>query len=288
VAEKRWPNLFVVGAPRAGTSSLWSYLDQHPEIFMSRLKEPHFFSSFKPDFIPVVSDEAEYLRLFAGAAEGRLLGEATPTYLADAEAPGAIARMSPEARIVIILREPVSRAYSSYWHKVRYGREERPFLEVVRARLRQRDAVRPRPNMVGSGLYVEPVRRYLGAFGERVLILIFEEFAADVRGHVRRAFEFLELDPAPADRIRLEPRNVSALPRNALVRRLYRSGGLRAATARIVPSALHPRLERVLLRRVPTAGVDPEAGRLLEELYAAERPELEELLGQRLPWPPAS
>lgn len=288
MAEKRWPNLFVVGAPRAGTSSLWSYLDQHPAIFMSRLKEPHFFCGLKPSFVPTVRKESEYLRLFAGAAEGQLRGEASPTYLLDTEAPGAIARVSPEARILIMLREPVSRAYSAYWHKVRYGREERPFLEVVKDQLAREDSRSSKPTLVRTGLYAEPVLRYLDVFGDRVLILIFEEFAADVRGHVRRVLEFLEVDPAPADRMRLEPRNVSALPRNLLVRRLYRSAGLRAGAARIVPSALHPRIERILLSRMPTTGMEPEARRLLEEVYASDRRELEQVLGRPLPWSTAS
>jgi hypothetical protein len=283
VARARWPDLFVAGAPRAGTSSLWGYLAQHPQIFMSRVKEPHFFSDFKPGFIPIVSDEAAYLRLFARAGAGQLLGEATPSYLADAPAPLRIARASPEARVLVVLREPVARAYSDYWHKVRYGKETRPFLDALRAKLAAAPDRTPRPDFVGSGLYAEPLARYREVFGDRLHVLFQEELAADTRGEVRRIFEFLGVDATVADRINLDVRNVTGLPRNRVVRRLYRSTRLRALGVRIVPSSVQPALERVLLRGgVPP--MEPEARRLLDEFYAPEPPALERLLGRAVPW----
>ena len=280
----RWPQLFVVGAPRAGTSSLWDYLDQHPEIFMSRLKEPHYFGDFKPDFLPSVRDEASYLRLFAGAADGQLLGEASPTYLADPVVPAAIAGVSPEARIVAVLREPVARAHSDYWHKVRYGKETRPFLDAVRAQLADRRCRAPSPTYLGSGLYAEPLERYLDLFGDRVLVLFLDELAADTRAVVRRTLEFAGVDSGVADRMRLTVRNATSLPRNRLVRLLYRSPGLRALGIRIVPDALHPAVEGVLLRRDGIPRMDPEARRLLEDFYAPEPEKLARLLGRPVPW----
>jgi hypothetical protein len=284
VTENRWPDLFVAGAPRAGTSSLWDYLNQHPQIFMSRIKEPHFFSDFKPRIVPTVSTESAYLRLFAHASPGQLLGEATPSYLCDPAAPARIARVSPGARIVIVLRDPVARAYSDYWHKVRYGREARPFLERIQAQLVDERRRRPSPGYVGAGLYAEPVERYLGTFGDRVLVLFQEELAADTLGELRRVLEFLGVDAALADRIRLVVRNATALPRNALVRRLYRSSALRAAGVRLIPGSLQPGLERLLLRRDGIPPMDPEARRLLEDFYAAEPAALERLLGRAVPW----
>jgi hypothetical protein len=248
---------------------------------MSRLKEPHFFCDFRPSFIPTVSDEAAYLRLFADAADDQLLGEATPTYLADPAAPGRIARANPEARIVLVLREPVARAYSDYWHKVRYGREARPFLDVVQAKL---DGSWTRgASILRGGLYAEPLARYLEVFGDRVHVLFQDELAADTRGEMRRILEFLGVDASRADRIDLGVRNATALPRNRAVRRLYRSRRMRAIGSRLVPSSRQPGLERLLLRRgVPP--MDPEARRLLEDFYAPEPPELERLLGRAVPW----
>ena len=82
-----WPNLFVVGAAKAGTTSLWRYLDQHPAIYMSPVKEPHYFSSFTPGLFPAVKDEGEYLELFRDAGDAPLRGEASASYLWDVEDP---------------------------------------------------------------------------------------------------------------------------------------------------------------------------------------------------------
>ena len=100
-----WPNLFIVGAAKGGTTSLWRCLAEHPEIFMSRLKEPHFFSRHQPPIYPTVHDEAAYLRLFAGART-RLRGEASPSYLWSEAAAARIERVSPDARILVALAEP--------------------------------------------------------------------------------------------------------------------------------------------------------------------------------------
>jgi hypothetical protein len=284
VPGKRWPDLFVAGAPRCGTSSIWSYLDQHPQIFMSRLKEPHFFTDRKPRYLPTVSDEAAYLRLFDGAADGQLRGEASPTYLASPQAPGRIARVSPDARIVVVLRNPVARAYSAYWHMVRYGGETRSFLETLRA-MPPGPGGRTRPrSYLRGGLYAESIERYLETFGERLHVLFQEELAADTRGELRRILEFLGVDASAADRIRLDVRNATALPRNRVVRRLYASPRLRSLGERSVPVSLQPRLERLLLRRDGLPPMEPEARSFLEEFYATEPAALERLLGRPVPW----
>ena len=80
-ASSAWPNLFVVGAARAGTTTLWRYLGRHPEIWMAPIKETNFFSAYRPPLNPSVGDEASYLRLFAPGAESKLRGEASPSYL---------------------------------------------------------------------------------------------------------------------------------------------------------------------------------------------------------------
>jgi len=284
VTGKRWPDLFVAGAPRCGTSSIWSYLDQHPQIFMSRLKEPHFFTDRKPRNVPTVSDEAVYLRLFDGAAAGQLRGEASPTYLASPQAPGRIARVNPDARIVVVLRNPVARAYSAYWHKVRYGGETRTFLEAVRPLQPVPGGRTCAPSYVRGGLYAEPIERYLDTFGEHLHVLFQEELAADTRGELRRILEFLGVDATATDRIRLDVRNATALPRNRVVRRLYSSPRLRSLGERAVPVSLQPRLERLLLRRDGVPPMEPEARRFLEGFYAAEPAALERLLGRPVPW----
>lgn len=275
-----WPNFFLVGAARAATTSLWEWLRGHPEIYMSPLKETHFFASGKPQVVPVIRSEREYLRLFRGVRDEKVIGEASPSYLRDPEAPGRIKEVSPDARILIVLRDPVARAYSTYWHELRYGRLRDSFADRARA-----IATKPRPGDVGRGFYAPGLRRYLELFEPRVLVLIFEELVADVRGHVRRVLEFLDVDPDYADHFDTTRRNPSALPRNAAMTWVYRSHRMRGVVSRVLPAVFHGHVERAMLGGPTAPPMDDATRRFLTEFYRPDVADVERMLGRRLPWP---
>ncbi|MEX0656428.1 MAG: sulfotransferase domain-containing protein, partial [Nitrosopumilaceae archaeon] len=119
-----WPNFFIVGADKAGTSSLYAYLMNIPGIFMSRYKEPNYFSTMtfgdNHDLRPI-RDKKKYLELFKNVKNEKIVGEASPSYLGDKEAPKLIHKVSPEAKILICLRDPVERVYSHYLMLDRLG-----------------------------------------------------------------------------------------------------------------------------------------------------------------------
>ena len=276
-----WPNLFVVGAPRAGTTSLWAYLGQNPDVLMARMKEPNFFTKMRPRRFPGVKDEREYLELFATGGTARYRGEASPNYLSDPATPARIKEASPNARILAILREPVARTYSDYWRRVRHGGERRAFLEVVRSELRSG----PGPtSYVGRSLYAGQVERYLRVFGDAMHVTVFDDLVTDVRATVRKILEFLELDPSFAASFDAEPLNEFSLPRNSLVRRMYASRRLHRFGRRVVPSLLHRGVEHALLAAGPKPKLDAEARELLQSFFAPDQPRLESLLGRSLPW----
>ena len=107
---ERWPNFFIVGAPKAGTSSLYAYLNEIPGIFMSPKKEPNYFSENTiPNDHPIkpIRDKKKYLELFKGVKGEKIIGEASTSYLADPEAPKLIHEACPDAKILISLRDPV-------------------------------------------------------------------------------------------------------------------------------------------------------------------------------------
>jgi Sulfotransferase family len=283
--DEAWPNLFVVGVGRAGTTSLAHYLGGHRDIFMSPVKEPHFFSRARPG-PTVVKDEGSYLRLFSGATHERWRGEASVSYFWDEGSAAAIRARSPDARIVIVLREPVARAHSSYWRAVRYG-ETRTFLEAVRAEL---SAPLPRngdvahPGYVAPGFYADPVERYERTFPGGVRVLFFEEVVADPRRELRHLLEFLEVDPEYADRRAFDVRNRALVPRNELARRLLFSWRIRGVARALVPESVRPRVDRLVLGDGPQPEMESEARHLLEEAYAADRERLEQVLHRRVPW----
>lgn len=277
-----WPNLFVVGAAKAGTTSLWRYLGQHPEIFMSRLKEPHFFSGYRPPIYPVVHDEAAYLRLFAAAAT-RLRGEASPSYLWSEAAATRIKRVSPDAKILIALRDPVERAHSLHAHVRRIGLERAGFAAAVAAELRSGSPPEG-SEYVARSRYAADVARYRDLFGENVRVILFEELVADVGRELAGVFAFLGVDPGVATRIEPEAHNAHAEPSGRLAALALRSRRARVAARRLVPETLRGRIERRLLQNVPRPQPDAATDELLTEVFAPDVAELGRLLGRPLPW----
>ena len=176
----RWPNLFIVGAPKGGTTTLWRYLDQHPDVFMSPAKEPNFFLDPTPP-VRVPTEEA-YLGLFAGAGDETWLGEASGRYFSDPTTPGLIKARVPDARIMIALRDPVERAYSSYWHDVKFGIESRPFPRSLTSSSTTRGVpvgADPEKKHVYLGFYSQHVARFLDVFGDAVRVGFLEDLHAD-------------------------------------------------------------------------------------------------------------
>ena len=135
------PNFLVIGAAKSGTSSLYMYLKQHPEIYMSPIKEPHFFSfddeskMTKGPGDPIhkaITNFDDYQAQFDGVTDEKAIGEASTSYLYRPEAPGRIHAMLPDAKLIVILRNPVDRAFSAYMHVVRDKREtSKDFAEAL-------------------------------------------------------------------------------------------------------------------------------------------------------------
>jgi hypothetical protein len=284
----RWPNFFIVGVGKAATTSLCDYVGQHPDVFVSPVKEPHFFSRADPRLTPAVRDESEYLRLFEGARHERVLVDASVSYFWDPPSAELIKRAVPDAKALVALRAPAARAYSHYWHAVRYGAEPRSFLTALEDELAGRRPVhngrRVEP-YIRRGRYLEGLRRFRSVFSEDLLVVLLDDIAAHPRGEIRRVFRFLELDLEPAETIDLRSSNEFALPRNRLAARVLNSPSLRRLARGIVAGRFRGRAERALLSSsARPAPMDAEAERLLAAAYADERDELERFLGRPLPW----
>ncbi len=208
------PNFLIVGAPKAGTTSLYAWLKQHPDACMSRVKEPHYFLKKKG-----MTDWSEYLALFDGAAGKKAIGEASPSYLAMPESPAWIEEaLGRDVRIIILLREPVARAFSSYSHRVMEGLESIPSFEAAlqreRAMLDRAELAGERPiGYCQRGLYYEQVKRYLDRFGaDRVRVYLFDDLTKNQAQTFADVCRFLGIDDT--FRPRLDPSNVSRLPRS--------------------------------------------------------------------------
>jgi hypothetical protein len=276
-SRTRWPDLYVVGAANAGTTSLWWYLDQHPDVFMSAVKEPHFFARIRPSarlarFSSVVREESAYHALFAGVGGARVMGEASTSSLWAPEAAGRIHEVAPGARIVILLRDPVERAWAHHRADAAEGFERRGFLRSVRDEMARPGTWGVDSVYVTAGFYAEAVARYLGLFGrDQVQVLFFETFIVDPRGSMRDLFAWLDVEPAVADTLKLEPGPVHKRPRQGVSRRI------REAFER-----------RLRVRQLGSATDEPvmdgTVRGLLRNLYAPDVERLAELLGIVPPW----
>ena len=192
------PNFFIAGAPKAGTSSLCAYLQAIPGIYMSRLKEPNYFSRIiVPDDHPVrpIRDHSQYLQLFAEAGDARVIGEASPTYLADPEAPRLIKATVPHAKVLVSLRDPVERAYSHYLMMLNNGTAKGTFLDEIKRGLALGDNRSLSLLRADVGLYHRQVERFRSEFGDtQFKVLLFEEFSSDVVGTLRQVLDFLGIE----------------------------------------------------------------------------------------------
>ncbi|MBB5350405.1 hypothetical protein HNR46_000629 [Haloferula luteola] len=226
------PSIFIVGAPKCGTTALYHCLRQHPALYFPLaehreaywlFKEPgHFAGDLKiADWLRVIPEE-DYLRLFEPAAEGRLCGEATATYLFSEEAPQRIRTFTGgEAKIIIMVRSPV--LWMRSWHHdlLRYGYENCGDFEKAIERGERRDAGRELPrraafagcmNYRKLAHFSEYVHRWQETFGqERVFIGWQPDFEGNPQAFLRRLLDFLGVDPGPMPEAKRE-NDSSVLP----------------------------------------------------------------------------
>jgi hypothetical protein len=197
------PNLFIVGAAKSGTSSLWQYFRQNPQVYMPEdelYKEPCYFSAYGEKM-----GLANYLKIFEKAGDShRYVGEASAVYLTDPSSAKRLFDYNPDARIIIMLRNPADRAYSLYNWMVQDGYEYANSFEDA-LDLEEERQKKQIPNWYEpqyywnymyfhSGLYCEQVRNYLDLFRESVLIIKFDEFKSDLSQAYKKVCSFLQID----------------------------------------------------------------------------------------------
>ncbi len=217
----RRPNFFLAGAPRSGTTALYSLLKQHPDIWLAILKEPHYFGTDLTIQPHTIRDPDLYYGLFADAGERRCVGEGSVWYLSSKLAAQEIRAEAPDARVVVLLREPAEMAHSLYGLYRRTGNEDLPaFEEALDAEDERRGGLRiPSTAYFPEGLrYVEAahaadkLERFFTQLGrDRVHVVLYEDFRRDNLKVYREVLEFLGVDPGfvpevdptrAADRIR--------------------------------------------------------------------------------------
>lgn len=241
------PNFLIIGAPKAGTSSLHVYLEQHPDIYMSPVKEPHFFMlNNKPmnfegpgdgnRFKLAVHRMDDYQNLFQGVTNEHAIGESSTTYLLSEQAPERIKKHIPEVKLIVILRNPVEAAYASFLHLLREADE--PFKDFSRAlkaeQSRSENNWEPLWKYTKRGFYYPQLNRYFNTFSrQQIKVYLFEEFKNNPQAVLNNIFEFLGVDEtfSPDMSVRY---NVSAMPRSQALNEAIFKPGLAKSTFRLI------------------------------------------------------
>src|SRR6185436_18154558 len=200
--QQKLPNFFIVGAPKAGTTSLYYYLKRHPEVFMSPIKEPNFFAydeTVKQNLYHKekgVGTLEEYKELFASVnGHHKAIGEASVCYLFYPSVAKKIKQMVPNARIIMSLRNPVERAYSHYYMENKLGYVSESLEDIVFKKSNHPNAHLYYQQFVELGLYHQQVKRYLDAFGtEQVKIFIHDDLNDKLESMILSVFDFLQID----------------------------------------------------------------------------------------------
>jgi Sulfotransferase domain len=247
-----FPTFLVIGAMKGGTTSLYEYLGRHPQVFMSPVKELHFFA-------PQVKGQSSvdwYREQFAGANGAVAIGEASTSYTKYPDVTGVAERMAglvPHARLVYVVRNPVERIRSQYLHQVLMGEEKEPF-EL---------AVRQQPRYVNYSRYAMQLEQYRGRFDrDRILVITSEALRSDRTATLQRVFDFIGVDagwrdPAFEQEFHRTSEKETARPG---IRRLYETRAYRAMSTRV------PERWKDVMRPLTRWRVDDDRAVLTDEL----------------------
>jgi Sulfotransferase domain len=288
------PNLFVIGAAKAGTTALFNYLTQHPQVFLSRVKEPEFFS--KEEYYARGLDWYKDWH-FEGAEDYLVKAEATPHYLYWSE------KVAPRikevyggipVKFIVSFRDPVSRAYSWYWNMVREGREDLGFDEALRVeelRLKQnRHELYQLGSMVygysAGSRYASLLQPYLELFPpENFFFVLQDDLKSRVNGTCKEIFGFLGIESSI--QISTTNSNPAAMPRSRLLHKTLRRRFLfKELIKPFMPIKLRRPLKKkmmqVNLKETPYVPVDPQLAHELRLSFRIEIEKLEKITGRDL------
>ncbi len=194
-------DFFIVGAPKSGTTSLYKYLSEHPQISMSAIKEPNYFSnkSLRNQTLyydqNIIEDLERYHQLFSNDSIEKKKGEASVSYLFYKDVPKKINDYNPDAKIIILLRNPIERAYSHYLMDYRLGLVNENFNEIIKKKIKHKNAKLYFQQYIELGEYANQIKRYLNEFDiNQIMIIDYEDFIKETHLVINKVHRFLGVD----------------------------------------------------------------------------------------------
>lgn len=291
------PNFFIIGAARSGTSSLYEYMRQHPQIYFPELKEPMYFA-FQQQKLSfqgpgdeaginskAVTDAAAYKALFRGVRNETSVGEASANYLYHSCVAQNIRAELPDAKLICILRNPVERAYSSYLYTLRDGRETERSFEAALAREEQRVA----DNWCDiwhyqrCGFYYRQLAHFYRQFpAEQIKVILQDDLKTRPGECLSELFAFLGVDSHFQPDVGLAY-NQGGEPRNQLLNRLLtRPSRIKRILRPLTPQFLLRAYIEMKHKNLSRPELSPETHHMLLEGYREDLEQLQTLLSRDL------
>ncbi|MBN1147700.1 MAG: sulfotransferase [Anaerolineales bacterium] len=289
------PTFLIIGAPKGGTSTLHYALVEHPEVFMCPMKEPSFFWAYGREIKlqgpgaevmkhRYVADLESYQALFNGVTTEKAIGESSVRYFSYPLAPELIHQFIPEARLIVILRQPAERAFSAYMHYLRDGMEPCPdFSEALR---QEREGLRDHwtfGRYLEDGFYFKALQRYYEFFDpQQFHISLVEDLKENPSGLLRSIYRHINVDDT------FEPdmshrHNVSGIVRNPLLRFLWtRSNKIRAIIRPLISERMRHAAFEWVIRDLEKSQMPAEIRAELTEYYRQDILQLQNLLQRDL------
>lgn len=310
--NSKHPNLFIVGAAKAGTTSLYQYLSQHPAVYMCPIKEPNFFAKdiqlekVRPEikerfrlleidsFIKsdmknsihsaLIQDEKQYNSLFRFVKDEKIIVEASTSYLYSTVAAQKIYEYNKDAKIIIILRNPIKRIYSHYLMDKKMAITKLDFEDAITI-----DRNNPSKSWGSKSLYYElgeyyhQVKRYYDIFpSKNIYLLLSEDLKNDAGAVVKDIFRFLEIESTFEPDLNQEF-NVGVLPRNLLIGKMIANNYLRIKIRRSISNRSFKHfIKKILFKKPMEQSLSEETQRQLNSYYEEDIRKLAELIHKDL------
>ena len=278
-------DFFIVGAPKSGTTSLYHYLNEHPKIQMSAQKEPNFFShtSLERDKLYYSNNRIDTIEKYHSLFEiedSNLRGDASVSYLFYKDVPKKILNYNYNAKIIIMLRDPIERAFSHYLMDYRLGLISESFEAIVRKKLKHRDSHLFYQQYVEVSEYAKQVKRYLEIFGkENIYFIDYDDFKNNTAEIVKGVFMFLEVDNNFQPLFKKKYNTYSA-PRNAIIRFVYSLVIIRKVLVSVLPKKINSIIKRLLFIRDKKPQLSQKTRDFLQKHFESDLRELSYLLSK--------
>ena len=292
------PNFLILGTQKAGTSALNHYLKEHPQIYMSGVKEPGFFDfeGRKVDFCgpgdrqayrSAIADISAYQNLFQEVRDEIAIGEATTWYLQSETAPARIKHHLPDVRLIVILRNPVERAFSAYVHALRDNVE--PIADFAQALAAESDRIKANWGYLWRyqqmGFYAQQLKRYYQYFDrDRLKIYLYEDFNRSPQVVLQDIYQFLSVDDCLIPQV-FTRHNISGIAKNpSLDRFLYqRNNSVKNLLKPMIPLQLRRRMVNYLrVKNRVKPQLSPAIATQLKSVFREDIRELEVLIQRDL------